>query len=50
MSQRSAFRSLPVVGLIVGASTLALAPALADVRHRRDPPAPITQRSLRELA
>jgi endo-1,4-beta-xylanase len=29
---------------------LALAPALADDRHRRDPPIPITQRSLRELA
>src|ERR1041384_4628020 len=52
MPQRSAFRSLPVVGLLLGASTLALSlgPALADVRHRRDPPVPITQRTLRELA
>lgn len=50
MPQRSAFRSLPVIGLVVGATTLALAPALGDVRHRHDPPAPITQRTLRELA
>jgi endo-1,4-beta-xylanase len=50
MPQRSAFRSVPVIGLILGASTLALAPALADGRHRRDPPVPITQRTLRELA
>jgi endo-1,4-beta-xylanase len=38
------------MGLVLGASTLALAPALADSRHRREPPTPITQRSLRELA
>jgi endo-1,4-beta-xylanase len=50
MPQRFAFRSVPVIGLILGATTLALAPALADGRHRRDPPIPITQRTLRELA
>jgi endo-1,4-beta-xylanase len=50
MPRRSAFRSVPVIGLILGASTLALAPALADGRHRRDPPIPITQRTLRQLA
>jgi endo-1,4-beta-xylanase len=38
------------MGLVLGASTLALTPALAEDRHRRDPPTPITQRSLRDLA
>jgi endo-1,4-beta-xylanase len=37
------------MGLVLGTSALALNPALADDRHR-DPPVPITQRSLRELA
>ena len=50
MQQRSAFRSLPVMGLVLAASTLALNPVRADDRHRRDPPTPITQRSLREVA
>jgi len=50
MPQRSAFLSLPVIGLVLGASGLVLTPALADGRHRGDPPTPITQRSLRELA
>jgi endo-1,4-beta-xylanase len=50
MPQRSAFRSLPAVGLVIAASTLALNPVRAEDRHRRDPPTPVTQRSLRELA
>ncbi|HEY0478552.1 MAG TPA: hypothetical protein VGD37_13600, partial [Kofleriaceae bacterium] len=50
MPQRSALSTLPVIGLVLGASTWALAPALADGRHRHDPPTPVTQRSLRELA
>jgi endo-1,4-beta-xylanase len=50
MPPRSAFLSLPVISLVLGASTLALTPALADDHRRHDPPAPITQRSLRELA
>jgi endo-1,4-beta-xylanase len=50
MPQRSAFRSLPVMGLVLGASALALNPARADDHHRRDPPVPITQRSIRDLA
>jgi endo-1,4-beta-xylanase len=49
MSQRFAFLNLPVIGLVLGASTAALTPALADGRHRRDP-TPITQRTIRELA
>jgi endo-1,4-beta-xylanase len=50
MAQRSAFLRLPIIGLVLGVSTLALTSALADGRHRRDPPTPITQRTLRELA
>jgi endo-1,4-beta-xylanase len=50
MPQRSAFLGLPVMGLVLWTSTLALTPALADGNHRHDPPTPITQRSLRELA
>jgi endo-1,4-beta-xylanase len=50
MPQRSVSITLLVMGLVLGASTLALTPALADGRDRRDPPTPITQRTLRELA
>src|SRR5258705_10192282 len=50
MPQRSIFFNLPVMSLVLGASTLALTPALADGPHRGDPPTPVTQRSLRELA
>jgi endo-1,4-beta-xylanase len=48
MPQRSgSIITLPVMGLVLGASTAALTPALAD---GRDPPTPITQRTIRELA
>jgi endo-1,4-beta-xylanase len=50
MPQRSDFFRLPILGLVLGASTVVLTPALADDPHRRDPPTPITQHSLRELA
>ncbi len=50
MPQRSVFITLPVMGLVLGASIFALTPALADDRDHRDPPTPITQRTLRELA
>jgi len=50
MPQRSASISLPIMGLVLGASTSGSSPALADGHDRRDPPTPITQRSLRELA
>ena len=43
MPQRSGSITLPVMGLVLGALT----PALAD---GRDPPTPITQRTIRELA
>jgi endo-1,4-beta-xylanase len=50
MPQRSASIRLPILGLVLGASAAALTPALADDHDRRDPPTPITQRSIRELA
>lgn len=50
MPQRSASSRLLILRLVLGASLFALTPALADGHDRRDPPTPITQRTIRELA